>query len=91
MASSDVDLDELQRFRITLDRVTQEMAKVRKDLSHAVDESKSFWDDEQRPILLAKYSVVTLPMITFEKKSRDYSDWASRKHKAGMDFLKGRR
>lgn len=91
MAGSVIDLDELHRFRITLDRVSADMARVRKDLSKSVDESNSFWKDEQRPFFLAKYSALTLPMVMFERKAREYSEWAERKHKAGKVYLHGRR
>lgn len=91
MSRSNIDLDELQRFRNTLDRVNREMAGVRKSLVKSVDESNVYWKDQQRQLFLAKFSVFKLPMEKFELKARDYIDWADRKRAAGRQYLHGGR
>lgn len=87
MSMSVIDLEELQRFRNSLDAANKELVNTRKKLTQVVEESRKFWKDEQRALFEAKFSTLTLPMQTFERKANEYCDWADRKQAAGRTYL----
>jgi hypothetical protein len=87
MTISVIDLEELKRFHASLEAANKELANTRKKLTQVVEESRSFWKDEQRALFEAKFSTLTLPMQTFERKAKDYCEWAERKHAAGHIYI----
>lgn len=90
MAQSEIDLDELKKFRNQLERISTDMKRVRSQLSKEVTESVQYWDDEVRPGFVVKHTTLDLVLQRFEKQSADYIEWADKKYAAGKTYLEGR-
>lgn len=90
MAKSIIDLDELKKFRQTLERVSTEMTGGRKRLDHSLTDARHYWNDHQYQVSLGKMQPFFLAMESFEQRAREYVEWMDKKAAAGRKYLEGR-
>lgn len=88
MAKSTIDLDELKKFQMILERVSAEMNQERKQLSESIINARHYWSDHHYEVFAAKWSHFTYSLMSsFDYRVKQYIEWMDRKVAAGRKYL----